>query len=64
MDLDIDASSPLCISVVSETGEIIHSLKAEDREVKNIRLHMQKGRYSIYFSDFAGGSIDVKVSMR
>ena len=64
MDLDVDASSPLCISVVSENGEIIHSLKENDCEVKNIRLHLQKGRYSIYFSDFAGGSIDVKVSMR
>ena len=64
IDIEIDTSSPLCISVVSETGEIIHTLTEEDYKEKNIRLHLKKGSYSIYFSDFPGGSIYVRASMR
>ena len=64
MDLEVDTSSPLCISVVSETGEIIHTLTEQEYKEKNIRLHLEKGRYSIYFSDFPGGSIYVRASMR
>lgn len=64
LDIEVDTSSPLCISIVSETGEIIHTLTEETYKEKNIRLHLEKGSYSIYFSDFAGGSIYVKASMR
>ncbi len=64
MDLDVTADASLCISVVSETGELIHTVTGSDYEEKNIRLPLEKGSYSIYFSDFAGGSIYVKVSMR
>lgn len=64
MDIEVDTSSPLCISVVSETGEIIHTLREEEYKEKNIPLHLEKGRYSIYFSDFPGGSIYVRASMR
>lgn len=64
MDVEMDASAPLCISVVDETGKIIHTLTADEYEENNIRLHLKKGRYSVYFSDFAGGSIYVKASIR
>ena len=64
MNIEVDTSSPLCISLVSETGEIIHTLTEKTYKEKNIRLHLEKGSYSIYFSDFPGGSIYVKASMR
>lgn len=64
MDIEVETSAPLCISVVSETGEIIHTLTEAEYKEKNIRLHLKKGSYSIYFSDFSGGSIYVKASMR
>lgn len=64
MDVEVEASAQLCISVVAETGEIIYTFTAEEYEEDNIRLHLKKGRYSVYFSDFAGGSIQVKASMR
>jgi len=64
MDIEVDTSSPLRISVVSEAGEIIHTLTEEEYKEKNIQLHLEKGRYSIYFSDFPGGSIYVRASMR
>ena len=64
MDIEVEASAPLCISVVSATGEIIYTLTETEYEENNIRLHLEKGRYSVYFSDFAGGSIMVRASMR
>ncbi|MBR6643342.1 MAG: DUF2812 domain-containing protein [Lachnospiraceae bacterium] len=64
MDIEVDNSYPLCISVVSETGKIIHTLTEKEYKEKNIRLHLEKGSYAIYFSDFPGGSIYVKASMR
>lgn len=64
MDIEVDTSSPLCISVVSETGEIIHSWTEEEYKEKDIRLHLEKGSYSVYLSDFPGGSIYLRASIR
>lgn len=64
MDMEVDSSAPLCISVVAEDGEIIHTLTASECKEKNIQLTLEKGQYSIYFSDFAGGSIYVRMSLR
>ena len=63
MDLKIDASTPLCVSVTDEEGTVVYSVKSADFEEDNIRLWLEKGEYSIYFSDFEGGSIDVELSL-
>ena len=62
LDLKIDASTPLCVSFVDEKMNVIYSAKAADFEEDNIRMWLDKGKYSIYFSDFEGGSIYVEMS--
>lgn len=64
MDIEAEVSAPLCFSVVSETDEIIYKVNVEKYEEDNIRLHLKQGKYSIYFSDFTGGSIHIKAAMR
>lgn len=62
LDLKIDASTPLCVSFVDEEMNVLYSVKAAELEEENIRLWLDKGKYSIYFSDFEGGSICVEMS--
>ena len=64
MDIATEVSAPLCFSVVSETGEIVYTVNVEKYKEDNIRLHLKQGWYSIYFSDFAGGSILIRAAMR
>ena len=62
LDLKIDASSPLRISFVDEDMNVLYTAKSADFEEENIRMWLEKGQYSIYFSDFEGGSIHVEMS--
>ena len=62
LDLKIDAGTPLCVSFVDEEMNVLYSIKAAELEEENIRLWLDKGKYSIYFSDFEGGSICVEMS--
>ena len=62
LDLKIDASSPLRVSLVDEEMKVIYTEKSAEFEEENIRMWLEKGLYSIYFSDFEGGSIEVEVS--
>ena len=62
LDLKIDASTPLRVSFVDEEMNVIYTAKASEFEEENIRMWLEKGSYSIYFSDFEGGSIYVDMS--
>lgn len=63
LDLRIDAETPICVSFISETGEVAYTVTAADFEEENIRLWLPKGAYSMYFSDFAGGRISMSASI-
>ena len=62
LDLDIEASAPLRVSFVDEDMNVIYTVKDTDFEEENIRMWLDKGDYSIYFSDFEGGSVKVEMS--
>lgn len=62
LDLKIDASTPLRVSFVDEDMNVLYTAKSADFEEENIRLWLKQGNYSIYFSDFEGGSIHVEMS--
>lgn len=63
MDLKINASTPLCVSFADAERNVIYSVKSADFTEDNIRFWLDKGEYSIYLSDFEGGSIDVEMSL-
>jgi len=62
LDLDIEASTPIRVSFVDEEMNALYTVKDTDFEKENIRLWLEKGEYSIYFSDFEGGSVCVEMS--
>ncbi|MBQ8038670.1 MAG: DUF2812 domain-containing protein [Lachnospiraceae bacterium] len=62
LDLKIDASSPLRVSFVDEDRNVLYTAKSSEFEEENIRLWLEKGNYSLYFSDFEGGSVYVDMS--
>lgn len=62
LDLKIDASKPICVSFVDEDRNVIYSVKEAEFEEENIRMRLDKGKYSIYLSDFEGGSISLDMS--
>lgn len=62
LDLKIDAGAPLRVSFVDEEMNVLYTAKSADFEEENIRMWLDKGNYSIYFSDFEGGSIYVEMS--
>lgn len=62
LDLRIDASAPLRVSFVDTEMNVLYTVKEADLEEENIRLWLDEGEYSIYFSDFEGGSISVDMS--
>lgn len=64
LDLEGTTSAPLCISLVDENKNVIYSITTTECDEENIRLRLKKGKYSIYFSDFAGGSIEMKATLR
>lgn len=63
LDLEIDAETPLCFSVVNEAGEIIYSVKDSTLEQKDIQLILRPGTYSFCLSDFAGGDLSVEFNL-
>ena len=62
LDLKINASAPLRVSLVDEEMNVIYTARDTEFEEENIRMWLSKGLYSIYFSEFEGGSIYVDVS--
>lgn len=62
LDLKINASAPLRVSLVDEEKNVIYTARDTEFEEEDIRMWLGKGLYSIYFSEFEGGSIYVDVS--
>ena len=50
------------IDIVDEEKNVIYTARDTEFEEENIRMWLDKGLYSIYFSEFEGGSIYVDVS--
>lgn len=63
LDLKIDAETPICVSFVSENGEVAYTVTTAEFEEENIRVWLLKGEYSMCFSDFAGGRISASASI-
>lgn len=59
LDLDIDAEAPIRMTILSETGNTVYTVKGADISEENLVLRLDKGEYRIYLSDFAGGSFDI-----
>lgn len=57
--LRIEADSPMCFTIMDASGETVYTVTEASMDDSHIKLHLQKGNYRIYFSDFAGGKMVV-----
>lgn len=58
-NLHIEADSPMCFTIMDASGETVYAVTEASLDVSRIKLHLKKGNYRIYFSDFAGGKMSV-----
>lgn len=61
--LHLEADSPMCVTIMDASGETVYTATEASMDVSRIKLHLKKGNYRIYFSDFAGGKMDVDFSL-
>lgn len=63
IDLDITSDSPVCFTIRNESGEIVYTVKGSAVAEENIKLNLKEGTYTMLFSDFAGGSLNVSLDI-
>lgn len=57
--LRIEADSPMCVTIMDASGKTVYTVAEASMDDSHIKLHLKKGNYRIYFSDFAGGKMAV-----
>lgn len=63
LDLEIEAESPVTLSILDENGESIYSVTETSYEISNKKIYLDKGIYQFYLSDFAGGKIEITADL-
>ncbi len=63
-DLNITSDWPICFSLRNESGEIVYTVEGSSVAEKNVRLHLEEGAYTVLFSDFAGGALEVYLAIK
>lgn len=63
IDLDITSDSPVSFCIRNESGETVYTVKGSSVAEENIKIKLEEGTYTILFSDFAGGSLNVSLDI-
>ena len=63
IDIDIEADAPMTFTVVDKAGGTVYTVTGDDVHEEDIRVLLHRGEYKIYFSDFAGGAMEVHLDM-
>ena len=61
MDLDITSDSPVRFCIRNDSGETVYTVKGSSVAEEDIKIKLDEGTYTILFSDFAGGSLNVSL---
>lgn len=61
--LSISTESPLCFTIVNETGEILYTVTEASLADTELKLHLEKGNYRVYYSNYAGGALHVRFQL-
>lgn len=63
LDLDIQAESPVRFTIQNEAGDVVYEAVGADVSLENIKLKLLAGEYSVKFSDFSGGELNVYLNI-
>ena len=61
LDLSIKADSPICITILDDSDAVVYTVTETLADISRQKLHLQKGTYRFYFSDFEGGPLAVLI---
>lgn len=59
IDVEITADAPVCFSIVSETGEVVYTVRDMAVQESDVQLYLKRGTYNVCFSDYPGGGLHV-----
>lgn len=63
LDLGIKAGSPICVSILDDSNAVVYTVTETLADISRQKLHLQKGTYRFYFSDFGGGPLAVSIDI-
>ena len=63
LDLGIKADSPICVTILDDSDAVVYTVTEALTDISRQKLHLQKGTYRFYFSDFAGGPLAVSLDI-
>lgn len=63
IDLDITADSPVCVSIRNESGQTVYTVEGSSVAEKGRKLSLEAGAYTVVFSDFPGGSLEITLEI-
>jgi hypothetical protein len=63
IDLNITSDAPVCFTIRNESGETVYTVQGSTVAEENVKLNLKAGTYTILFSDFAGGSLNVSLDI-
>ncbi len=63
LDLNIQAESSVRFTIQNEAGDVVYEATGADVSLENIKLKLDAGIYSVKFSDFSGGELNVYLNI-
>lgn len=64
MDVEITAASPVRFTITDPEGRIVYTAQDSALEETRVHLHLGRGLYTVCFSDFAGGALNVSFAIK
>lgn len=62
-DLNITADSPVRVSIRNESGQTVYTAEGSSVAEKDRKLSLEAGTYTVVFSDFTGGPLEVTLKI-
>ena len=63
LDLSIKAESPICVSILDDSDAVVYTVTEAFTDISRQKIHLKKGTYWFYFSDFEGGPLSVSLDI-
>lgn len=63
LDLNIKADSPICVTIMDDSETVVYTVTESLADISRQKLHLQKGTYLFYLSDFEGGALAVSLDI-
>ncbi len=59
----MEAETPITLTILNEEYETVYTVTETSFETSNEKLYLNKGTYTFYLSDFAGGKINITADL-